>query len=55
MDTRMMAVVTKPDSGDLTLQEELTDVLDMAPPTPMEWKKLLKNWKEEPGQRLDTR
>ena len=42
MEMRTTAVVTRPESGDLTLHAELTAVRDMAPPTPMEWKKLLK-------------
>jgi hypothetical protein len=37
MQTRITAVVTKPERGDLTLQDELTDVLDIAPPTPIAW------------------
>ena len=44
IETRTTAVVINPERGDLTLHEELTDVRDMAPPTPMAWKKLLKKF-----------
>lgn len=41
MQTSTTAVVKRPDNGDLTLQAEFTAVRDIAPPTPMVWKKLL--------------